>query len=486
MSRIALCLAAALALTVPVARADVQQVADPAFHPRLSRPAFAQRPLRVLFDEAHHNFHTLAGRYRPFAELLEADGCTLSPNRQRFTRDVLAPFDVLVIANAAGDDLVAGTDATLARPALTAAEVDAVHAWVRAGGRLLLISDHAPFGAAAAPLAGRFGVELGQGFVIDSLQATDGDPMVIEFSAGRHSLGDHPIMRGRDATERINRVVAFTGQSLRGPAGASELLRLSSVALELPASAAARLDDPDEFLQHARPAAGRCMGTAFSFGRGRVVVLGEAGMLTAQVILHDGQVVRRTGMNREGIDNLQFTLNVVRWLGGALDGLPPGAATTAATPAPAPPVPPASTAPAGRAGNFSGLWHKTAQETQAWRGRGSIGNFEEPLRIEQTAKTLRWDVQTDDPTGHVVFDLTGATHRTQDPQAGELWGVAAWEDAALVLRGRRMFVTRNGHEPFEFVETLRLLDGGTRMHVVTRVRMRPTDLVRTSDYARQP
>lgn len=52
-----------------------QQVSDPGFAPPVPRPAYAigEGP-RVVIDEAHHNFHTAAGRYRPFAELLRRDG----------------------------------------------------------------------------------------------------------------------------------------------------------------------------------------------------------------------------------------------------------------------------------------------------------------------------------------------------------------------------------------------------------------------------
>jgi hypothetical protein len=50
--------------------ASAQQQADSAFVPHVEHPAFRQRGPRVLIDEAHKNFHTAGGRYRPFAELL--------------------------------------------------------------------------------------------------------------------------------------------------------------------------------------------------------------------------------------------------------------------------------------------------------------------------------------------------------------------------------------------------------------------------------
>ncbi len=53
-----------------------------------------------------------------------------------------------------------------------------------------------------------------------------------------------------------------------------------------------------------------------------MVVLGEAGMFSAQVLTTriEGQApdVLRYGMNVPGSDNVQFALNVLRWLAGVL------------------------------------------------------------------------------------------------------------------------------------------------------------------------
>jgi hypothetical protein len=50
-------------------------------------------------------------------------------------------------------------------------------------------------------------------------------------------------------------------------------------------------------------------------GKGRVIVLGEAAMLSAQLA---GPNKMAFGMNRPGIDNRQLALNIVHWLSGAL------------------------------------------------------------------------------------------------------------------------------------------------------------------------
>src|SRR5215469_306678 len=58
------------------------QVVDTSF--RVTLRARTYRPGKgpvVTVDEAHHNFHTIGGRYRPFANLVEADGFTVRPGR---------------------------------------------------------------------------------------------------------------------------------------------------------------------------------------------------------------------------------------------------------------------------------------------------------------------------------------------------------------------------------------------------------------------
>ena len=51
------------------------------------------------------------------------------------------------------------------------------------------------------------------------------------------------------------------------------------------------------------------------FGKGRVIFLGEAGMLSAQVV---GPQRTPFGMNVPGIDNRQLALNIMHWLSGLL------------------------------------------------------------------------------------------------------------------------------------------------------------------------
>ena len=279
-----------------------QQQADPTFDASVKNPAYTTAHPKVLIDEAHFNFHTASGRYKPFADLVGNDGYSVTPNKEKFTAESLKGSDVLVIANA-GAAQPASADRT--RPAFTEAECDVVREWVREGGALLLIADHAPAGSAAANLAARFGVDMSKGFTGDPVnyERVVLDTSWIRFSRANKNLGDHPITRGRDASERVNSVLSFTGQSLNGPGGGTALMKLSAQAYDV--------DDPNNpDKAKITSAAGRAQAVALSLGKGRVVVFGEAAMLTAQN--------RNFGMNYPGTDNRQFALNVMHWLSGLL------------------------------------------------------------------------------------------------------------------------------------------------------------------------
>lgn len=254
--------------------------------------ACASESRLVVLDEAHNNVHTMDGRYRPFAELIVADGYVVVPNSQPFTPEKLSGVGLLVIANARS----AGEEAPLeerGRPAFTDAEADVIRDWVREGGALLLVTDHYPIGGANQNLARRFGVEMSNGWTEDP-ENRHTAPQEIVFSREDGLLAEHPI------TREVHRVVTFGGQSLQGPAESVSLLRLGPSAMD-------RLQDGRRI-----PAAGRSQGIALNFGRGRVVVLADAAMLTSQT-----SEAGTIGITVPGFDNRRFALNLVRWLTGS-------------------------------------------------------------------------------------------------------------------------------------------------------------------------
>src|SRR5215216_5242543 len=91
------------AVVLCLARATVaQQAPDPEFNTSVENPAYKNEGPRVMFDEAHHNFHTTEGRYKPFVDLLMNDGYRVVRNRQPFTKTSVNTFKILVISNALG------------------------------------------------------------------------------------------------------------------------------------------------------------------------------------------------------------------------------------------------------------------------------------------------------------------------------------------------------------------------------------------------
>lgn len=321
-----LAIGCALVVLAAVSLGAQQQIIDPDFRAVVDRPAYPGGGPTVAIDEAHANFHTASGQYAPFAALLKNDGYQVVASTRVFETGALAGVRVLVIANAR--NLTALLAGDLSKPALTDQECDIVRDWVRAGGSLLLIADHAPYGNAVENLAQRFGVVMGRGWAFERTGAA-GITTQLVFSRENGLLGTHPIMNGRDGTETVQSIRSFTGQSLSVPIGAAILMKLSTSAREAATpndldaeDAASRGVDSSEFGSRSKAVEGRAQGLAFPFGRGRIVVLGEAALLSAQILrFTDGNQQRDTkiGMNVPGNDDRQFALSVLHWLSRLLN-----------------------------------------------------------------------------------------------------------------------------------------------------------------------
>ena len=284
--------------------------ADPDFSPIVEKPAYASGGPRVLFDEGHHNHHRARTTYRPFVRLLEADGYAVVRGSGQLTANALRTVDALVIAGALG------TNERNDDPAFAPQEVDAIEQWVSGGGALLLITDHYPFGHAAETLAERFGIVMSKGIVEDTASYDRFfDPTHLVFSKSNGQLVEHPIILGRSTSETVDKVMTFTGQGLQGPPSSVGFLRFSETAVARPAQPVVQRDGGDVRVNvhYGDPAlaASYAQGLALMHGRGRVVVLGDAAMLTAQLRRFDGRPV---GMNVPGYDNRQLALNIMHWL----------------------------------------------------------------------------------------------------------------------------------------------------------------------------
>jgi hypothetical protein len=270
--------------------------ADESFETKVKKPTYTKNHPKVLFDEAHRNLHRSDGLFKPFADLITSDGYKVIPNKEKFSAEVLKGFDILVIANARGN--VRGESA------FTDEECDAIVAWVRSGSSLLLIADHAPFGGFAEKLSKRFGVEMSNSYT-DDPPNKDSELGQLLFSRENKLLQDHPITNGRNVSEKINRIVSFTGQSLSIPKDANVILKFSDTAFD-------QFPNTDKENISAK---GKAQMLTLNFGKGKVLISGEAAMLSAQKMENGFKF----GMNAsKNIDNRQLVLNIMHWLSGLL------------------------------------------------------------------------------------------------------------------------------------------------------------------------
>lgn len=299
---------------------SAQQVPDSGFRPLIRRPAY---PVGVgptlCLDEAHHNFHTLAGRFWAFGDLARRDGFRVAANRASFDFESLSRCRILVVANAQPNDSSWDTYPTPTPSAFSKEEIKALALWVDQGGALLLIADHMPLAGAAAQLAGSFGIAFTDGFAVAGFEGGEAErakafaePTL--FTAGDGTLRPHSIIRGRDTTERVSQVRTFTGQAFRVSVGrTAPVLILPATFVSLEPRFAWKFDADTK----KRPVGGWLQGATMRVGGGRIAFFGEAAMFSAQLA---GPERRPMGMNAPGAEqNPQFVLNVLHWLARVID-----------------------------------------------------------------------------------------------------------------------------------------------------------------------
>jgi hypothetical protein len=257
----------------------------------------------VLVDEAHHNFHTLDGLYKPFAKVLESAGYIVEKNINKFTSKSLGNVDVLVIANALDEKNVRNHDLPNFS-AFTQKEVEVVHHWVKSGGSLFLIADHFPWPKASDSLASTFGFKFNNSYV-EVLGNSEQ-----YFEVGDESLVEHEILKGLAGTSEITVVRGFMGQAFLSPPAAKPLLVFRKKSVAYMPSKAWDIGDYTPTIS----AVGWHQGATLDFYKGRVAVFGEAGMFTAQID-SDEKEQWKMGMNAKGAEqNEQFLLNTMYWL----------------------------------------------------------------------------------------------------------------------------------------------------------------------------
>ena len=273
-----------------------QQVADTAYNFAIANPRYEVGKGSVItVDAAHNNFHTLDNRYGPFGKVLEGDGFRLTSNSKPVTQEVLRDCRIFVISNPLDSSNL--SEWRLPNPsAFSQTEIAAINQWVKNGGRLLLIADHMPFAGAAQALAQSFGFEFFNCFAMDNRRRS-----LERFYRGNQSLLDNEITRGVDT------VVTFTGSAFKIPKAAMPILALKNYTLSMPVVAWQFEENTP-----ALPGDGFYQGAYMEYGKGKIVVMGEAAMFTAQLA---GPNRNPVGFNRpEARQSNQLLLNIIHWL----------------------------------------------------------------------------------------------------------------------------------------------------------------------------
>jgi hypothetical protein len=288
-----------------LAGAEAQQVNDPDADVSVAHPAFPQKDGPVVaIDSGHNNFHTMDGRYQPFASVLRNDGFQVADSKSPFTAESLSAFKVVVISNALPAALV--KDWSLpASSAFSPAEIEALKAWVTGGGSLLLIADHRPFAGSARELAAAFGFRFVDGVV-------ERDPLGQRdiFTLADGSLHEDAVTRGRTAESAVTSLQTFTGSAFQAPPAARPIIVLPAGYMSHECLLPCRGTVPESNV------GGYLQGAVMPLGKGRLAIFGEAAMFSAQVIKGSTPPFRM-GFNARGAEqNKQFILNLVEWLAG--------------------------------------------------------------------------------------------------------------------------------------------------------------------------
>ncbi|HEV8080846.1 MAG TPA: hypothetical protein VGP43_09045 [Chitinophagaceae bacterium] len=276
-------------------------IADTTFDVSVINPVCQSNCPTILVDYVHHirTVVSLENDIKAMINLLTNDGFKVVKNLGSFTKQSLAQTNFLIIRGGQFEK----------------DEIQLLNNWVLQGGALLTFTHH------DWPLFDEvlqtFGIQTKEiETTHDSLHGLLRDrftinPSYIYFSEADSLLGNHPILKGRNISERIKKVQTLASKTIIGPRGSSILLKLSKSAVDFMS-----IDPEDRTSRVGIKTDGfRSLGIAFNYGKGKVVVT-DAWALMA--LLFEPSERGKMGMNTPGNDNKQFALNIMRWLTGYL------------------------------------------------------------------------------------------------------------------------------------------------------------------------
>ncbi|WP_218397214.1 DUF4350 domain-containing protein [Alteromonas lipotrueae] len=323
---------------------DSPQQADATFEPCKRTATYTSNASPVVqVDEAHHNFLTINNRFKPFAQVLLSDGVTVESNKVSFSQQALKNVDILVIANAL--DKKRSNWQPPFNQALTNDEVSVVIEWVRNGGSLFLIADHAPFPKVIESLATALGFTFTNGHVKATLfskatgtlishevtyaheNAKQDDNSSANANSEANPEAKHPnhvelpvfmqesqngaftsVLNSQLHVKEVIQVKTFGGAAFLPPEEATSLLTLG------PRTVSIEPEVPFEITSSTRRSAieGWSQGALLELGKGRVAVFSEGMMFSSQVDTNTGA---KHGMRSVGAEqNERFLLNIIHWL----------------------------------------------------------------------------------------------------------------------------------------------------------------------------
>lgn len=282
--------------------AFAQAVQDTAFKIAAPEPMFEKgMGSTVSIDQAHNNRHTKSTGLFAISEMLESDGFLVVENTKNFSEESLTKVDILVIVNALHDS----NQRNWALPcpsAFTGEEIEVLQKWVTAGGRLLLSADHMPYGGAVKDLASTFGVMWSNSFAM-GLKRNQWPPS--EFVRANGTLLNSPVTDGSEKVKRVDFIASFTGSAFKAPA-AVPFLTFDSTHEILWPKVAWKFSKKTT----TESAAGWLQGACLAYGKGKMVLLGESAMITAQL-----RGKTKIGMNSpDAPQNAQLAINIFRYL----------------------------------------------------------------------------------------------------------------------------------------------------------------------------
>lgn len=275
-------------------------------HPKYD---FGKGPI-VKIDEAHNNFHTSEGRYKPFADVLRLDGYRVESLREPVSAESLMRTTVLVISNPLHASNVQNW--TLPTPsAYSESEISSLLTWVKNGGSLFLIVDHMPFPGAASELAAAFGLEFSNGFAVPGHRDRPSRD-IFNSDTGLHKSS---LTGGSNEEESITEIASFTGSAFRSKHVMTPVMVFGPNSMSREPEVAWQFTDETREIS----IAGWYQLAFMPFGSGRVVVSGEAAMFTAQLA---GPKKVPIGMNSSfAKQNKQLLLNLMHWLDAVIEEL---------------------------------------------------------------------------------------------------------------------------------------------------------------------